>query len=505
MLAARIDSGQGPRRIAGASPSPAFNFNKQQPTGRDAIVKSLPFFRGTTGGAASICLIVLLFAGGLFADGIAADADWQFDQIRLTNGAVLKGLILEETPNGIRFENVRRHPGRLTVVFTTTFTKAEIAGIDRLAAADRDRLRGRLRELAEAGPAEKQREERLELEPMVWAGRAGAGRRYRSEFFVLESNAPESVVRSAAIRLEQVFAAYVRYLPPRTIGRRPTTIELFQSRAGYEARLAAEGLEFVNVACYDPAANRILCYSDMEQLGANLQRLREEHQQIRADLDKDEKEFSRLYRGADLARVIGIIRSTRKRLNAADHQNEGSFDEATRQMFAVLGHEAFHAYLANMVYPPPDPGPPRWLNEGLAQIFETAVVEAGELRVGHADKDRLARVKDAIRKRELAPLNRLLRSVPRDFLAVHAADRLASDMNYLTAWALAFHLTFERRLLGTTFLDRYFQVLAKGTDPVEAFADLVGQPLPAYEVAFRQYLLQLQPDGTIAAGPRPEK
>ena len=40
---------------------------------------------------------------------------------------------------------------------------------------------------------------------------------------------------------------------------------------------------------------------------------------------------------------------------------------------------------------------PRWLNEGLAQIFETAIIEAGELRVGHADAERLARVKEEIR------------------------------------------------------------------------------------------------------------
>jgi Protein of unknown function (DUF1570) len=452
-------------------------------------------------------LIVTSLAGILLAavGAVAADAEWQFDQIRLTNGAVLKGLILEDTPAGVRFQNVRRHPGRSTVVFTTTFAWAEIGAVERLPAADRDRLITRLRELADAGPADKQRLERLELEPMAWAGKAGAGRRYRSEQFILESDAPDSVVRGAAGRLEQVYAAYARYLPPRTTGRRPTTIELFQSRAGYQDRLMAEHLQFVNIACYDPAANRILCFSDLERLGIDMEQVREQHHQIRAALDKDEKELGRLYRGQDLARVLSLIRSTRKRLDAADRQNEGLFDEATRRLFAVLGHEAFHAYLANVVFPPPNPGPPLWLNEGLAQIFETAVVEAGELRVGHADKDRLARAKEAVRKGELVPINRLLRTLSRDFLAAHAADRAATDMNYLTAWALAFHLTFERRLLGTTFLDRYFQALTKGADPEAAFADLVGQPGPAYEAAFHQYLLQLQPDGTVATGPRPEK
>ena len=277
-----------------------------------------------------------------------------------------------------------------------------------------------------------------------------------------------------------------------------TVIELFQSRTGYEARLKSLGRQFVNVACYDPAANRILCYSDLERLGADLDRVRREHQKLRADLDKQEKELARLYRGSELGRMLAPIRDTRKKLDAADRQNEGLFDESTRRLFAVLGHEAFHAYLASVVYPSPVAGPPRWLNEGLAQIFETAVVEAGELRVGHADRDRLARAKEAVRKKELVPLARLLRSAAQDFLAAHAADRAATDVHYLTAWAVAFHLTFERRLLGTTFLDRYLQALAHGADPEVAFAELVGQSIPAYEAALHRYLLQLQPDGTLA-------
>jgi hypothetical protein len=461
--------------------------------------------------AAHVCRIavILLFAG--FAR--AADADWKFDQLVLTNGAVLRGLILDDNPAGVRFQNVRRAAGRPTVLFTTTLTRDEIARIDRLSAADREVLATRLRELEEAGPAEKQREERLELEPIAWPppnppppmgeGPGGSGGwRYRSDYFVLESDATESVVRRAAARLELVYAAYARYLPPRVPARKPTAIELFQSRRGYEARLRAEGRQFVNVACYDPAADRILGYSDLERLGADLDQVRQQHQQTRADLDKQEKELTRLYRGSELARVISPLRATRKRLDVADGQNEAAFDHATRQLFAVLSHEAFHAYLGTVVYPPSEPGPPRWLNEGLAQVFETAVVEAGELRVGHADRDRLARAKEAVRKGELVPLAKLLRSTPKDFLAAHAADRAGTDAHYLTSWALAMHLAFERRLLSTTFLNRYFRALAGGADPEAAFADLVGQSLPTYEAAFHQYLLQLQSDGTAA---RPEK
>lgn len=450
-------------------------------------------------------LAVLLGTSAPFAGDPPTGPEWKYDLVRLTTGAVLKGLILEETPTGMRFQNVRRRPGRPTSLFTTTLESSEIASVDRLGAADREQLRARVKELEQAAPAEKEKIESLELETIDWHGKPKAGHRYVSDHFILESDAAEEHVRLAAVRLEAVYEAYARYLPPRVTGRRPTRIELFQSRAGYEACLKAEKRRFVNVACYDPAANRILCFSDLERLNDAVGRLRKQHQQMRIELDKSEAVLKKLYRGAEQIKVLNDIRATRRKLDVADRQNEEMFDKVTRQLFAVLSHEAFHAYLASFVCVAPRPEPPRWMNEGLAQIFEKAVVEAGELRVGHADRERLGRAKEAIRKGELVPLNRLLRSVPRDFLAAHSSDLAASDAYYLTSWALAFYLTFERHLLGTTFLDRYWQSLANGVDPEEAFVNLVGQPLPEFEAAFHQYLKQLQSDGTSSPVPRTEK
>lgn len=433
------------------------------------------------------------------ASSPAADPPWQFDEVVLANGAVLQGLILEQTPAGMRFQNVRRTPGRPAVVFTTSFTPKEIATFKKLKGPEREKLVARLHDLEAAGTAEKHRAERLELDTIPWPGKDAVGLRYASDFFVLESDAPEAVVRRAVVRLEQVFAAYARYLPPRVPGDRParkTTIELFQSRAGYVDRLRATGRKFVNVACYDKAADRILGFSDLERLGAVLEERRKEHQALRTKLDKQEKELRRLYKGAEQEQVLKPIRATLRELAAADGQNEAALDQATRRLFEILGHEAFHAYLTNQVYPPPA-GPPRWLDEGLAQVFETAVIEAGELRVGHADRDRLGRAKEAVRKNELVPLERLLRSASADFLAAHAGDRPATSAHYLTAWALAMHLTFERKLLGTEDLDAYFKSVAGGTDAGKAFADLVHRPLAEYEAEFHRYLEQLQPDGTL--------
>ena len=58
-------------------------------------------------------------------------------------------------------------------------------------------------------------------------------------------------------------------------------------------------------------------------------------------------------------------------------------------MFVRLFHEAFHAYLENYVYPQTDHDVPRWLNEGLAQVFEGGQLESGSLRLDAPDTARL--------------------------------------------------------------------------------------------------------------------
>src|SRR5207248_7954147 len=89
-------------------------------------------------------------------------------------------------------------------------------------------------------------------------------------------------------------------------------------------------------------------------------------------------------------RYLDAVDRERKRVIAADKANGAKFDQATARLFAILYHEAFHAYVGTFVYPPLKPDDvkagkgtgelPRWLNDGLAQVLETPVVEAGELR-----------------------------------------------------------------------------------------------------------------------------
>jgi len=442
-----------------------------------------------------------------FGQPPSPNKDWNLDVVRLKNGYVLKGLILEESAAALRFQNVRRSTGRPTVCMTAIVRRTEIDRIEKISDADRELLRNRLKELDPSGEGERKRMESLELQIVAWNGKSKAGRRYDSDHFSLVSNAPEEVVRRAAVRLEQIYAAYVHFLPPRYRGGRPTTIMLYPALDDYQKMLDAQGWKLQNPAFFDPTSNRIVCGSNLEMLGKNLESLRQKNQEWLAEIDKSEVELRKLpLKPQELAERLAPHQRYRRIIAEKDKYNDGIYDKATKRLFEILYHEAFHAYVANFVFPavPKDAsadGPPgelpRWLNEGLAQIFETAIVEAGELRVGHADKERLQQVKDALRVGEMMSVKELLTSIPKNFIVQHREDRIASDKCYLASWALASYLTFDRRVLGSGNLDVFVRALNQNENPEVAFARMTGQKLPEFEKEFHLWLTRLQPDGSL--------
>ena len=439
-------------------------------------------------------------------------SSWSFDEVTLTNTAKIQGLILSEGPDGIRFQSVSRNPGRPTVTLTSFFTKAEIARVKRLSDADRATLKERLAELDPSGEGERKRMESLELVSTDdWPGKPGAAKRYDSDYFSLVSTGSEELARRSAVRLEQLYTAFSRFLPPTTTDGKPTIVMLAMNPDEYKTLLGPLGEpKLLNPAVYDPQGNRVLCGSDLKRLGSELQTARIHHSQQLASIDKYEETVRKLYKQAELKRYLDAVDLERKRVIAADRANGAKFDEATKRIFAILYHEAFHAYVGTFVYPPMKPDDvktgkgtgelPRWLNEGLAQVFETSVVEAGELRADSPDRDRLNRVKDWVKGKDggrLVPLTDLLTTGKDAFLAAHADQKAAADRSYLTSWALAYYLTFQRRAIGTEAFGKYLVAVNSGGDPRQAFATLVGQELLAFEKDWHSYLLHLQSDGTV--------
>ncbi len=458
---------------------------------------------------ASLGPLGLLLAGA----GSPAAPEWKYDVIYRKKGEPIRGLVVEQAAKGVKIRGITRRPGAATLLFTHVVPRAEVARLELLPDAEREQLKERLealkreRDLLEErlrafdprGKAVPAPADLLDLQPADWPGpKKDTALSYQSAHFKLLAHTRPELAQLAAIHLEQIYDAFTRALPPRVKAARPTTILLTGSLAEYQALAKSRGLNLFNPAFYDPAQNQVVCGSDLERLRDELEQVRAHHAAALVKLDERKAELAKAYKGAVPKELLVPLAEARAKIDASDKRNTEAFARARRRLFQRLYHEAFHAYLGTFVYPGGKKGTlPLWLNEGLAQIFETAIVEVGELLVGRADRERWEAMRQALARDTFLPLADLLRSGARQFQVAHASERQASDRHYLAAWALAFHLTFEARLLGTEALDRYVEALHRGTDPLVAFQDLLGKPLPQFEKDYLLYLRHLQEDGTV--------
>lgn len=462
--------------------------------------------------AAPLQGLVLALAASLAAlaaQPAAAEDAWQYDVVRLHKGEPLRGLVVEQPDGRIEVICVKRDPGRHAILFRVKLNRRDVAGIDLLPKEARDQLRQRVQTitqnrtsldnpLATLDPDSKNPVPlvgQVVLNRVPWVGpgkHKDDALAYESAHFRLKSNADEKLVRLAALHLEEIFSAYTRFLPPRVRGAK-TTILLTRTLDDFHALAAGQGRNLFNPAFYDPDRNQILCGSSIHHLTQELQKARAYHTKTLADLKAREQELSRIYGGErHIPRQIRRpIDQARQDIANMQKRNTAVLGLAAERLFRRLYHEAFHAYLANFVYPPSEGEVPRWLNEGLAQVFEMAILDGGELRIDVPDKAHSLAVRKAVRDGTLMPLKDLLRSGAKEFLVAHASDRQVSDRCYQASWALAFHLAFEHKLLGTPALDRYVRELKRGTDPLLAFRDLVGRPLDAFEKDYLRALSRL--------------
>jgi hypothetical protein len=262
-----------------------------------------------------------------------------------------------------------------------------------------------------------------------------------------------------------------------------------------------------NPACYLPDDNLVLAGSELNRVAAALAQLRSQHAQLQKTLREMEKEIEvRLGEQARRMKREGIaaeqiaktlarqrqeadkqLAAKRLEIQRVDRQNEQQFQQVAGRMFSQLYHEAFHAYLENHVYPRDRFRVPLWLNEGLAQVFESPSPEPELLRIDAPNAEMLKRLKKDLAGPAPLLLAELLAADQAAFLDAERGGRL-----YLYAWGLAYYLCFERGLLGSPTLDAYVSADARPGPAVERFERLVGAPLGEFEPQWRQFVAGLK-------------
>src|SRR3569623_1055958 len=204
--------------------------------------------------------LVLLLASVHAADPPGGD-EWKYDVVYRKDGEPLRGLVVEDGPKRVKLYSIWRKPGRPTLVFTEIVPRQEIRRVELLPEADREALRQRLdalkreravladhlRALDPRGKGASKAADTLDFRETTWPGDGKAGAlEYRSAYFRLVANTRPELAQLAAIHLEQVYAAYSRFLPPKTPDATPTTILLTRSLADYQALVKGSGLKLFN-------------------------------------------------------------------------------------------------------------------------------------------------------------------------------------------------------------------------------------------------------------------
>ena len=440
-------------------------------------------------------------------------AGWLLETLRLQDGTEYHGLIQAKRESEYDFAEIVQPPGEPMYAVIRGIPLELVQGVERLPADEHQKLVERFaafrnRSVIEAG--------RIDQVDLLLETRDGVTYRvYRGDWFELWSTTDDEPTRRCVVRLEQIFRAYRTVLPPRTSPRGTLQVYLYGSLAEYQTRLRQLDLTLENAAFYAPAQRMIVAGSELTSFARRLNELRSRSAEMQRDYARLDREFvkglavlssdlkSKGFSPEEIAAELGHRKSNWKSemkasldaVTTAQRQNEAKFSEVTAQMFARLYHEAFHAYLDHFVFPHEKHHVPRWLNEGLAQVFESGQLDGDLLRIDAPSRERLLALRTDLQERPRLSLAQLLTAADAPFLVPHAYQSAAADDErmYLHAWGLAWYLAFERDVLGSQGLDQYLGEDAQKVDPIRRFEQLVGQPLARFEEDWLNNLERTRP------------
>ncbi len=153
-------------------------------------------------------------------------------------------------------------------------------------------------------------------------------------------------------------------------------------------------------------------------------------------------------------------------------------------MWQVLAHEGFHQFLGYEL----GLQVPVWLNEGLAQYFETSYVWAGRLQTGWISQPKLRAAQRLIQMQQAPALAELIQMDRGSFYA-------NARVTYPMSWALVYYL-LDRD--GTTYRNstfrRYLQDLKFGKDELASFQRRFGRDSVQWQRDFERYVFSLEPN-----------
>ena len=428
---------------------------------------------------------------------------WPTEVVALKDGRSFAGLVRHEEDRLVEFVEVGRKPGRPMYLLVRWIPRGDIAEITRLQPRKREILTNNIAKFRNRTQITAALHSQIELAERQFGGHKYLY--YRGPWFDFVSAAEQTLTRESIVRLEQMFAGFRTFIPPRLQPAQPLRIVLLSTLDEYLDYQRRADLKIKNWAYFDRRGNEIVAGGQLAKFTAQLRdaelhhrALLEQQKTLEASLrDKLAKLTASGVREEELRQLRTAARRELDRLLEQQkldiRQAERANQELYGRQFQVLYHEAFHAYLDNYVYDRTQHEVPRWLNEGWAQVFEGGLLDAGAgtLRLDAPNSTALDALKNDLRRGNMLPLADVLRATSEHFLVRHDDATRGSHRTYLYSWGLAHYLTFQLQLLDTAALDKYIDSEASPRDPIRRFEQLVGMPMDQFQQKWRDAMLKL--------------
>jgi len=171
-----------------------------------------------------------------------------------------------------------------------------------------------------------------------------------------------------------------------------------------------------------------------------------------------------------------------------------------RKTFEVLQHEGFHQFAWHAI----GPNLPVWLNEGLAQYFEHAVLdEDGRMSLGLTSRARIERVQAAIKRGDAVPIIALMRVTGKQWANLLRDHPDRANLLYAQSWSLAYFLIHANNGEHKPKLMDYLKRLANGDRPDDALLMAFGKDgLKPLADQWRTFALNQRADDVAEASER---
>lgn len=435
---------------------------------------------------------------------------WKLEELRTKDGKTFKGLVQDEREHDLDFAEIVQPVGKPMFAVLRWVRKREVLGITKLPETEHAELRKRFEQFRHRTEIEAGKMDELLIKSDEIGGQKH--QLYDGPWFRVDSTTDEETTRRCVVRIEQIFRAYRMILPPKGRPQETLRVRLYGSLDEYRAELRRLKLNITNPAFYSTRERTILAGSDLDTYSRHLAEIRLDHEQARKDWEQRDSDFQKLIRDESLklknagftaaeiddeikirgARFRTQLAAKFKQFEEINFRNDSKFAEVTAQMFAQLYHEAFHAWIDNFVYAKSRKNVPRWLNEGLAQIFESGELDAQEfLRLDAPSPAKLKLLQDDLRRNPW-PLAEMLNVENPPFLDGHTSDSQAADRTYAYAWGLAWYLAIHQQKLAGPALDQLVSPGSAELSPIARFEKFTGKKLPHFEQEWRRAILDVR-------------